>query len=354
MQFFEPRPWYVWNRQLTKNAGLPFKTEADTWYREVLLEGRDCTGRSPSLLGQHTGNAIITLANEHTWYAIGKPYYKVFPAMATMMSEISIDIPPTELKLPYPAFFINLADDPQNDFCENGLKLKWILVGEVGVDSLPGGAFRCHIDAAGPKLKLLSGANRAISIDYEFEGADSKNFPNRMHYLMSLNHEKTVEDYFQASYEGTKDNYQGEIGDYIPSKEMIHRIVRLAVATCFFGLDRHEVVLPDLPRRQIERRIAKEGKAALRNLKGERLNEKHWTIGREISLPRPEVVENEQQGEVGGKRRWQHATIRRGHMRWQRTGAGREQRKLTFVHPHFCRPDLPFAEAHGFRIPDPK
>jgi hypothetical protein len=190
-------------------------------------------------------------------------------------------------------------------------------------------------------------------MNYVFDG-DYRGEPLAFNYTLSLREEEgTIENFFLKSWATSTNKMQKHPDEYVPSIEMVRKTVNIAIATCFFGIDQHEFVLPDLPRKKLERKIRVAGNAAdaVTDIRDARRHTKKWTIGREINLPLPitSVVDAPSQE---GKREWNHATLRRGHMRWQAVGEKRSERKLIFVHPHICRPDLPMRQAHGYRIPD--
>lgn len=364
MQFFECATVHDRCRRLMKEHGEGPIQPATDWYDFFIKEARDPTNVMHSVAPAGVeGNTLVCLRGEKNWWATSKPYYKIFPKMASMMSEVSLEIPVTSFEMPYQTFVILLADDEQNDFWEDmmviekgvshvekGPKLKWLMVHEFYGAFINNREFELFTKAE------TGNKSKGLYINYEFEG-EWRGQPQQSNYTLSLDPGVgTIEKFFDTSYELTKNfnDSQYANGEYRPSKEMVERIVRLAVATAFFGVDRHEVVMPDIPRKKLEKRISNAGgdvKKALTTLKAELTQTNEWTIGREISLPRPLHQINEDKSEEGG-RSLKHSYLKRGHMRWQVCGEGRKNRKLIFIHPHMVKPDLPFAPVKGFRIPD--
>ena len=378
MEFFEYQTTYddyIALAKDRKNDKL-LSMESDKWH-EMVLRTRvfnELFGNDPA----KQGTQIACLAGERTWISLGRPYYKVYPQMASMMSEVSIDIPIEALRMPYPVFSIHLANSPENDMHdEGGPRLKSIMVFEltckridqhnyeVGVGVMHPGLNKRDMNTdvnndelvaalgKGASLTLLSsGADRALYINYIFEGS-WRGHPNSYNYTLSLCEEGTIEEFFENSYEKSLEQMSklNEPGEYCPSKEMIRRILKLTVATAFFGIDQHEMVMPDLPRKKLQRRIQRASSLAelSEELKRDRAHLKKWTIGREISLPRP--ILDTVKVESNEIRSLTHGYLRRGHMRYQVCGEGRKMRKLIFIHPQHVRPDLPLAQ-HGFRIDD--
>jgi hypothetical protein len=346
-QFYEWESQYHKFKTVWKRDGERITDNLDKWYYDILQQYRS-NASFISSWDPRPGNSITGLMTERQWFRTGQPYYKVFPQMATMMSEVSIDIPVGELRLPYEGFTVQLAIGPENDFVEDGFQLKALLVSEVHVErNLDGKSFKQPILTAG----LATGATRALRIGYEFTGPD-----NQFDYTMSLHGEdRLLEEEFQQSWDFSWPEAKKQLGDeWAPSKALVSRVLRLAIATCFFGIDCHEVVMPDLQRRVVEQHAWKtkaKYDAAYRDLSSKlRKEAKHWTIGNEIALPKPIVQRADTEG--GGGTAPSHAYMKRGHMRWQRVGKGRKERDLVFVHPHICRPDLPMGKSHGYRIPD--
>lgn len=360
MQFFEPSTLYDRARRLMKEHRQgKISPEIDSWYEYLERNESDLRGvlRLNLPIANYAANSVMAVRGERAWYQSGKAYYKVFPQMATMMSEVSIDIPADQIQVPYPTFVINLANDPLNDFTEKlpngeqGPRLKWVMVHEFYVQVQSTMTFLI-VQSGKPVDHSVMG--RGLFINYEFEG-EYHGEPNQYNYTLSLHTMAgNVSDFFEESYERTIGNVTSMFAndEYQPSKAMISRILRLSVATVFFGIDRHEVVMPDLPRKKLEKKLSKHNgnvKAAVNEIREDRSETTAWTIGREISLPRPIVEKEKQDGHHKGL---SYSYLRRGHMRYQAYGEGRLKRKLMFIHPHFVKPDLPMAPNRGFKIPD--
>ena len=139
-----------------------------------------------------------------------------------------------------------------------------------------------------------------------------------------------------------------------PDPGLARRIMRVVVGCCFFGLDKHELILPDLKRSTIERFMRErrepsgsEAEEALRQAK------KHglfgWKVGSEIDLPSPHVTHHEGTGATAG-RELTAGHIRRGHIALLPCGEGRKERRLVFRAPTVVRPDLPLRSQHGYRV----
>jgi hypothetical protein len=139
---------------------------------------------------------------------------------------------------------------------------------------------------------------------------------------------------------------------------LCRRIVRVAVGVCFFAMDRHELILPEVRRKVIDRYIAArrqptpaEVEEALRDAREHGMGN-GYKLGSELVLPRP-LVRTHGIGE-GGERvdghELTHGHIRRGHMKMQPHGKERKQKKLIFVAPTVVRPDLPLGATRGHQV----
>ncbi len=373
MQFYEVETTYQTIKKRMKEKHKKITDSELEFYHQILDLGETHAlgknGYDILDMPNRDGNTIVAMTCEEEWYRWGKPYFKIWPEMADMMGDISIDIPVTALKLPYESFAIRLADDDSNSFVDpNGPRLKWIMVYEVVVEKQDDVGFKINkqslksasnwsVSKFSSRVKLGSGLSKALWLNYCFNN-EWRGVPNAFNYTLSMDEKDgTIEEFFQKSWNRTADVVKSSLnqGEYNPSFELVQRIIKLAIATCFFGIDNHEYVLPDLPRKKLERRIHRNNsvKSALSELKKERENTKYWTIGREISLPLPislttiETHKNERNA-------LKNAYARRGHMRLQPCGPNRSERKLVFVHPHIVRSDLAFKDGVGYRIPNPE
>lgn len=281
------------------------------------------------------GNNLLTFVSEYEFYKNGCPYYKIYPEMMEAMAEVSIEIPCDVLKLPYPSFEVKFPRD--NKLNSPNPTLASLLVFSRGIKWIDENRFKY--------VHGEEGEHKALHVLYSFDCLDGHGAPLTYDYTMSMfNPELSIDDQFEKSWLSSGTNYIK--GEYLPEKELCRKVIALAVATCFFGIDQHELVMPDLPRRKIEKLIQRNG---LQDKKqnSNRDNTKKWSIGREISLPRP-IIERKEVAEEN-KRSISHGYIKRGHMRWQAHGTGKKERKLIFVHPHVCRPDLPL-QTKGYKI----
>jgi len=283
----------------------------------------------------------VGLESELRYLDTGKPYYKVYPAMASMMSDVSIDIPVQAIPFPYDAFAILLADDPANDIRdEGGPLLKWALVYKFKTYRIDDVNFSVSPRYPGHL------ASEALHVNFEFNQRRPDYEPMQFHNVIPLDVTQSVASLMDEDWEGFATEYPHE---YMPTETLYKRMMSLVIATCFFGVDRHEVVLPDLPRKKLDAKIRTHGEAAVGKIREERADGRKWTIGREITLPKP-IAAAVDHTSVAGSRFLSHRYVRRGHMRYQAVGEGRTKRTLIFVHPHMCGDSSLPLKQHGFRI----
>ena len=298
----------------------------------------------------HTQLYIIRAQQE--WYRWGKPYYKIWPQMLDALAVVDINIPGRFLQMPYPFFEIKLPTCHHMGSPEDP-KLVGLLVSVAHQGD--------EIDKGIPMN--LESSERKLVISYQFDA------PNREQDILTPEAEFQRIEFSYAM--GIEDDtpLQRRLDDadfhtslfndatFEPGKEFRSSLMRLAIATCFFGVGQHDVVMPDLPRKLITK--YREAVAAGEPTddiieKGNR--QRHGVggnVGSEIDLPLPLVRYEHKDGEPFRKRELQTSHIRRGHMRMQQVGPRDDPKyKMVFIPPTVVRPDLPLGRSAGYRIHD--
>jgi hypothetical protein len=265
--------------------------------------------------------ALISAA-DMVWYESGCPYYKVWPSIANALCHTEMQIDGEHLRLPHRGFEIRL---PKTD------------------NPLAPAPAAC---VAG--FERIEGQDdRDWSLLVVFLDGDHKDYESHTWVLdVPVKTGRSLEDSL-----GDMD-----VDSLCPNPELARRMLRLAVGVTFFGMDRHELILPDVPRRIIERYqrqnrqpSPEEAGDILREAREEGRN--GFKVGSEIDLPRPEVRQHDQEDPVAaGREGLTQGHVRRGHLRFQAVGEGRRERRLTFVAPTVVRPDLPLAPPKGYRV----
>lgn len=262
---------------------------------------------------------------EEKLYQAGKPYYKIWPAIASQLCDTEMRIPGQFFRLPFPGMEIRL---PTRD---NPLEPARACV----VARLEGNAW-------------LDGRDWGLVVAFMDGEPEAKG--TRI-WLADIPIRPTL------LLEDALD--QTSLVQQCPDPALARRLVRVCVGVCFFGVDNHEAILPDLPRAVIDR-YQREGRTPSGSVAKKHLKEARkaglfgWKVGSEIDLPRP-VIQHHPAGEGQGEHRELTAGhVRRGHMRMQAHGEKLSQRKLIFVPPTLVRPDLPLASTHGYRVRLPR
>src|SRR3990167_548661 len=88
MQFFELMTNYQRAKRILKQAGKPIDSDQVRWYRDI-QNNRVVNGfmKAASPKGRD-GNNRLAIHSEMNWIRTGEPYFKVFPHIASMMSDV--------------------------------------------------------------------------------------------------------------------------------------------------------------------------------------------------------------------------------------------------------------------------
>lgn len=295
--------------------------------------------------------SIMTCRAEFNWFQCGKPYYKIWPNMAHALGNVSIDIDGSYLHLPFPTYEICLPKDDAIREKEGSPRLRSLLV------------HRWENEDAEFPLQKRNYADRdyTLLVHYQFD-TDIESDGMGWYYSLPVKKGITLNDFFEETWERDSfklcDEYKN---DYIPSKYFAKQIVALAISTAFFGTHNHQVVMPDIPEKFIERyhkavKTKNDSEAKQLLDKAKRLGHFGWKVGSEIDLPLPHVRHiNENTGGNVPHNSLQFGHIRSGHMRLQPYGSEEKKNKhyeLIFIPPTAVRPDLPIRQMHGYRIKD--
>jgi hypothetical protein len=122
MDFYEPLTTYDVIRRRGLAAGNP-----EEFYRETLALCIDMAGR----IDQHTFAVEYNKTMcERDWYRVGQPYFKIFPAMIPLLSNVNVDVPIEYLRPPFAAFLIRLPKQDNPLVVEGEYLVRTILVAE--------------------------------------------------------------------------------------------------------------------------------------------------------------------------------------------------------------------------------
>jgi len=264
-----------------------------------------------------TAESRPILRAEQDWRGFGQPYFKVWPSMALAFSNTEIDIPSAALRLPYPAFAILFPRRGDNPF--EPRPVRSLLVHERE-----------------EQARILS----LIAVVEQDDGEQD---------VLCMTTDMTA-DTIEECFSWMRSKKTSGIG--AKTREALQRI---AVCTAFFGIDQHELVAPDITRREVyavARANVRGDRSRIEKIMrkaGERLG---FKIGQEIELPLPHVNILHRGRPEDERPERSYAHMRRGHMRWQAHGERHSQRKLIFIAPTMVRHDLPLSSSQGYKITD--
>ena len=284
-------------------------------------------------------SSVNELLSEEDWHKSGKPYFKIWPRILESLCNVRIDISGEFLKVPFKVFEIRL---PRTRNCMregDGPVLKSILVHylEKGRSVLP---------------PLPDNQVGQLMVFYRFDA--DKEEHSEWYFGLGIFRDEKIEDTIVRYVREKSIHYD----DFEPSLPLVQSIMRVAIGTAFFGIDRHELVMPDIPRKIIQRfyqaqkdRNSTEVQKILRQAK--EMGHFGWKVGSEIDLPTADVHYLDRDGvRETTDRQLSFGHIRRAHMRLQPYGPKDQpsEYKLIFLYPTPVRPDLPFRESHGYLI----
>lgn len=238
--------------------------------------------------------AVIGMLTERAWVASGRPYCKVYPRMAELLSDVDLSrIPVAEFAMPFPAIEVSLPTCSLLLWCAHRKDNDQLVLQSGTSDLRPGILTTCSLAGSSTIQEALDAASKAAKISGQHSVNDEQ---SRL------------------------------------------RSWRIAISTALFMTNKHRLVMPDLEPRMIRlqqrlgRRRGKKGRLAHRAAA--------MTLGREIELPRPNFVESDHDESETG-RELEHSHLRRAHLAYRWSGPGKTERKLVFIFDTVVRPDLP-------------
>jgi len=314
------------------------------------------------------------------WHKFGCPTVKVWPAMASMLADTKINIEGKHFHSPFPATCVRLPVEG-NPFVENEkYPLKSFMIFDQESISLAdlNLAVRGEQDpnATCPKSRMLVlymdfGEMRWDTVpDTSFgsETRSSGNFearsgghttriwePRYEYIVIKPEPERTLADSLDEALAAMRGPSPEGGEDYIPSPEMVRGILALAACTCFFVTNQHEVIRPDIPRKETvayEWALKTGDRVTVAKLEQKAREDRPvaMTLGRAIDLPRP-LAATQTHASGGGTHilHWSHS--RSAHARWQPVGPRKDPSyELRFIAPVIVRPDLPARPHAGFNL----
>jgi len=314
---------------------------AEAFYQ--IMIGRMLVAAEEDLLSVFKNSQVMRQIAEMMLYTNRSPTYRVYPGIADALITTNIDIPCSEVQIPFDAFTIQLPEDTEIRSPRTGKQLCSILIARLSEFFISG----LRITAPDDTRIIMLWQNGRNEDDLD-EG----------YFIFNLGRENTVEEECQEvrsliiSGEGT----QSEADD--AGAIELQQLFRLVIGTIFMAIskdrcyvERERVIIRG-------RNICPCGSGEMFRRCCSRTDDLiGYNIGKEIILAseqspgRQVIVEGR-----GSPLSYGH--IRSGHMRWQwyNDDAGVRRRKLIFVHPTIVRPDLPIKPRltpRGIRRVDP-
>lgn len=265
------------------------------------------------------GSLSLAIA-EYNWHDIGCPYVKVFPGMTSYLLDAKLDIPTSEMGFAFASVALRFGNSPANGVAT---------IIERPIQSMLFSKAAMHKDT-GNLVALLA--------------LQTANTDKDITITLPIESNISLQDCIDH-------------GDYtLLDRSLVKRLMALAISVNFFLLDKHELVAPDIIRRDIpkyeEAKLKGDQKvmtALLEKSKREGLG--GYLLGKEIALPRPQITK--QDGELGMTHELHWSHMRRGHWRMQPYGnRDNPEYKRKFIFMTQIRPDLPLKPHSGFRIDD--
>ena len=137
--------------------------------------------RRQKMANQQWGVELDRFRAEEAWLRLGCPYFKVWPGVIPLLANVGLDVPPTYLRLPFPAFVLRLPKDDSLLKIDESHQVRTIMV----VDGESEGSQRVvmlwlDVGECGPTnwpqlhwSRLICRANQTIE-----EAFDGKAMPN--------------------------------------------------------------------------------------------------------------------------------------------------------------------------------
>lgn len=301
-----------------------------------------------------------TIQAENVWHASGRPYYKVWPNMIDAMASTKLNFNISHFRLPYLA--INIL-----------LPLKHPMASRTGPSILVAMVEKRLLATTLADFRLLNPSCDATAAERAAEDnvrriKETEDKYGRPYYgdlqiyyrlpsepkvttldVCALFEDATVEECVKFLLDLPEADHVDTIGN-----EWLAWMSKVVIAVAMFGIDSHDMVMPDVPQETIVIKGKTKNQRLTSQLRANRaLAECHgWKVGSEIDLPRPLVHRENGRPHNPTGRELEYGHIRSGHMKMQPCGKRNEDRKLIFVAPTVVRPDLPIRTRHGYRIQD--
>ena len=284
---------------------------------------------------------------EDQYYCAGRPYYKLYPEMLAALAKISIDIDAGLLRLPFPAFRIDFPRDVYREHDDAPYMRGLLVTGRRMGDPNTKATLRTTFRPAGHNDPSY------ITIDADFgnEKRSGMMLPCKPFVIIETRGGATmrerIEEAFNYSNQDGTTEYVRKVAakGYFPGQEYMASWARIAIGIAFFAINRHEVVISDIPaglKAKLDRAKASGSKKRITRARSHiHPYRRGFTVGKELLIPRS-LTDSDDGESTGRELRFAH--LRTGHMRWQAHGHEMQERKLIFIPPTVVRKDLPLKD----------
>ena len=304
----------------------------------------------------HTAQMI-----EASWYASGRPYYRIFPPYIDVFSRTSLNVPCKYIKTPYASFVIRFPQG--HEPLLQSQPVRALLVSLLPPDPAKRSA-ETHRDAM---LVLSVQASRE---GQQNSGSSRSAFSSPL-LGFRLYEDRTVDE---AIHHGvaesktlllTKQGQRMDDGHALTRIEAFDPLLRIAVAVMFLATGGDKVISPDVLGADLAKYLEAvrcQDQATLRRLQDKavrRRGQLGFTVGREhyategiLGRTSQGLSSGNAEASRGRELSYQHQRCGHLHLYW--TGPGRATPEMKFVSQITVRADLPPSQvaegkARGFR-----
>lgn len=232
---------------------------------------------------------------EREWYGNGVPYYKLYPAVIPMFSDISIDVPTKYLTLPFNSFCIRFPEEDNLLVLQSGRAVRAMLCCE---------AKRVVRDDA--DLKNLDGSMmehmRQIYLWIDTGEFDDVGMPILNYLHLPCEPEMSIEKAFTLLPHDPSDMTLQQAGE----------LLRIAVSVCFLATGSDKLVSPDVLSKDLSAWLEAQRREDTSRMKtieerATRRGKCGWKIGAgERQYVRPRRQENGDGSHAGYELSYQH------------------------------------------------
>jgi hypothetical protein len=259
---------------------------------------------------------------EEVWLQFGRPYFKIWAGVIPLLANIGLEVPPTYLRLPFPAFVLRFPTDDNFLRIDENYQVRSIMVIEC---------------------KSADG-QRNVMLWTDIGERLPNSWPLLHWSRLICRPDRTIEEAFS-----------GKAMPDLPGASVPDRVkclcLRIAVSVCFLATGMDRLVEPDVLSKDLAAYCAAQNRGDEHRIKSiqaraVRRGKKGWNVGK---YERLRSLTSRSASDADGstsRGALTHQHQRRAHFRLLPSG------KVVFVRQATVRPDLPppaFAPGYGLR-----